>query len=222
MGTLNHVGISHLFLVPNLRSSKYLSLLAEICPELPNSPKGNIQAEALPHLKVGADAKAYYYPRLTLSQHIVVVDNIHDSRVFHTELDNCKSAVDFREILVRDQSSWEEQQRKALQASLDKHDVINLQFTRLSSRPSPARARGRHTNPFLALSGTTGYPKAVSLTHHNLLNNALSIGDCMRLTEQDVLCNVPPLFHCFDECISKHCLFCHGTYAKLRRIYVWF
>jgi hypothetical protein len=52
-GTLNHVGISHLFLVPNIRSSKYLSLLAEACPEIANSPKGNIQAEELPHLKVG-------------------------------------------------------------------------------------------------------------------------------------------------------------------------
>ena len=142
MGTLNHVGISHLFLVPNLRSSKYLSLLAEVCPEIPSSPKGDIQAEALPHLKVGPGAKAYHYSRLTISQYIVVVDNIHDPRVFHTELDNCKSAIDFREILVRDQCSWEEQQRKALQASLDKHDVINLQFTRLSSRQSPAHARG--------------------------------------------------------------------------------
>jgi len=58
MGTLNHVGISHLFLVPNIRSSRYLSLLAEACPEIPNSPKGDIQAEALPHLKVGVDAEA--------------------------------------------------------------------------------------------------------------------------------------------------------------------
>ena len=66
MGTLNHVGISHLFLVPNIRSSTYLSLLAEACPEIPNSPKGVIQAEALPHLKVGVDAKAYYHSWLTV------------------------------------------------------------------------------------------------------------------------------------------------------------
>ena len=65
MGTLDHVGVSHLFLVPNIRSSKYLSLLAEACPEIANSPKGEIQAEVLPHLKVGADAKAYFRSRLT-------------------------------------------------------------------------------------------------------------------------------------------------------------
>ncbi|KAF9779006.1 acetyl-CoA synthetase-like protein [Thelephora terrestris] len=163
MRTLNHVGVSHLFLVPNIRTSRYLSLLAEACPEIANSARGDIQAEALPHLK-----------------RIIVVDNTQDAQVLQKELDGCKSAIDFREILIRDQSSWEERKRKVLQESLDSHDVINLQFT----------------------SGTTGYPKAVSLTHHNLLNNALSIGDCMRLTEQDVLCNVPPLFHCFDNSCS--------------------
>jgi len=58
---------------------------------------------------------------------------------------------------------------------LMKDDVMNIQFT----------------------SGTTGFPKGVSLTHSNLLNNAIYIGQCMRLTSEDVLCNVPPLFHCF-------------------------
>ena len=70
-------------------------------------------------------------------------------------------------------------------------------------------------NLFLIHSGTTGYPKAVSLTHCNLLNNALSIGDCMRLTEQDVLCNVPPLFHCFDKCISKLSPYDRRTHSRL-------
>ena len=65
MGTLKHVEISHLFLVPNIRSSKYLSLLAEACPEIANSPKGNIQAEALPYLKVGVDTILLLPPRLT-------------------------------------------------------------------------------------------------------------------------------------------------------------
>ena len=128
----------------------------------------------------------------------MVVDNIHDARGFQTELDNCKTAIHFRETLIRDQRSWEERERKILRASLDKHDVINLQFTRYRPRPYATREK-KHINLFLARSGTTGYPKAVSLTHHNLLNNALSIGDCMRLTEHDVLCNVPPLFHCFDK-----------------------
>ncbi|KAJ7265387.1 hypothetical protein B0H12DRAFT_1216992 [Mycena haematopus] len=40
------------------------------------------------------------------------------------------------------------------------------------------------------ISGTTGGPKAVSLTHFNFLNNAISIARCMSLSETDVLCNV--------------------------------
>ncbi|KAH9849602.1 hypothetical protein C2E23DRAFT_838789 [Lenzites betulinus] len=68
-------------------------------------------------------------------------------------------------------------------------EVINLQFT----------------------SGTTGAPKAVSLTHHNLLNNGLSIGRCMRLTPSDVLCNVPPLFHCFGLVLGNLAAWTHGA-----------
>jgi len=65
MRTLDHVGVSHLFLVPNIRTSKYLALLAEACPEIVNSPKDDIQAEELPYLKVSGNMKAYCYSRLT-------------------------------------------------------------------------------------------------------------------------------------------------------------
>lgn len=63
-------------------------------------------------------------------------------------------------------------QRKA---SLTAHDVINLQYT----------------------SGTTGFPKGVMLSHYNLINNALNIAECMKLTSDDRLCIPVPFFHCF-------------------------
>ena len=59
--------------------------------------------------------------------------------------------------------------------SLTPDDVINLQYT----------------------SGTTGFPKGVMLTHTNLLNNALNIAECMKLTSDDKLCIPVPFFHCF-------------------------
>jgi fatty-acyl-CoA synthase len=54
-------------------------------------------------------------------------------------------------------------------------DPVNIQFT----------------------SGTTGSPKGVTLTHHNILNNGYFTGRAMRLTENDRICIPVPLYHCF-------------------------
>ncbi|GAB7389359.1 AMP-binding protein [Bacillaceae bacterium] len=59
--------------------------------------------------------------------------------------------------------------------SLHPDDVINMQYT----------------------SGTTGFPKGVMLTHHNIVNNAYNVAQCMKLTAQDRLCIPVPFFHCF-------------------------
>ncbi|KIW72918.1 hypothetical protein PV04_01077 [Phialophora macrospora] len=68
------------------------------------------------------------------------------------------------------------------------HDVCNLQFT----------------------SGTTGHPKAAMLTHHSLVNNSRFIGDRMALTDHDVLCCPPPLFHCFGLVLGLLAVLTHG------------
>jgi fatty-acyl-CoA synthase len=46
-------------------------------------------------------------------------------------------------------------------------------------------------------SGTTGFPKAATLSHRNLLLNAYYVGGCQRFTEQDRLCIPVPFYHCF-------------------------
>jgi fatty-acyl-CoA synthase len=66
-------------------------------------------------------------------------------------------------------------QLAALGAALQFDDPVNIQFT----------------------SGTTGSPKGVTLTHHNILNNGYFTGRAMRLTEQDRICIPVPLYHCF-------------------------
>ncbi|HEX3044742.1 MAG TPA: AMP-binding protein, partial [Bacillota bacterium] len=78
---------------------------------------------------------------------------------------------------------------KSRQESLDIHDVINMQYT----------------------SGTTGFPKGVMLTHYNLVNNGLCIGDCMDFTEQDKLCIPVPFFHCFGCVLGVMACVTHGT-----------
>ena len=74
-------------------------------------------------------------------------------------------------------------------ASLDPDDVINMQYT----------------------SGTTGFPKGVMLSHTNLIGNALSMAECMKLTPDDAMCIPVPFFHCFGCVIGTLCCMVSGT-----------
>ncbi|KAI6045273.1 acetyl-CoA synthetase-like protein [Pisolithus marmoratus] len=122
-------------------------------------------------------------------RNFVVVDDMPDHREYLKEIGDMKCAVDFREMLVWREDGAEQRRVKELVNSHHSGEVINLQFT----------------------SGTTGRPKAVSLTHLNLLNNGLFTGRCMRLTLNDILCNVPPLFHCFGLVIGNLAAWSHGA-----------
>jgi fatty-acyl-CoA synthase len=83
-------------------------------------------------------------------------------------------AVPFDEVLHRG-NARDREQLAALGESLQFDDPVNIQFT----------------------SGTTGSPKGVMLSHHNILNNGYFTGSAMRLTEMDRICIPVPLYHCF-------------------------
>lgn len=60
-------------------------------------------------------------------------------------------------------------------------------------------------------SGTTGNPKGVTLSHHNILNNGYFIGIRMNYTEKDRVCIPVPFYHCFGMVIGNIACTVHGA-----------
>ena len=60
-------------------------------------------------------------------------------------------------------------------------------------------------------SGTTGNPKGVTLSHHNILNNGYFIGIRMNYTEKDRVCIPVPFYHCFGMVIGNIACTTHGA-----------
>lgn len=74
-------------------------------------------------------------------------------------------------------------------AKISCHDVVNMQYT----------------------SGTTGFPKGVMLTHHNIVNCGKSTGECMHYSQKDRLLVCVPLFHCFGCVLAMCAIITHGA-----------
>ncbi|KAH9205628.1 hypothetical protein DL95DRAFT_375968 [Leptodontidium sp. 2 PMI_412] len=64
-------------------------------------------------------------------------------------------------------------------------------------------------------SGTTSSPKAACLSHRNVLNNAFLVGRGMQLTENDIICCPPPLYHCFGLVLGLLAAMTHGACVVL-------
>jgi fatty-acyl-CoA synthase len=60
-------------------------------------------------------------------------------------------------------------------------------------------------------SGTTGFPKGATLSHHNILNNGYFIGEGCRYTEADRVCVPVPFYHCFGMVLGNLCCTTHGA-----------
>ncbi len=83
----------------------------------------------------------------------------------------------------------ERQSLTALSRELQFDDAINIQFT----------------------SGTTGFPKGATLTHHNILNNGYFVGEGIRMSEDDNLAIPVPLYHCFGMVMGNLACLTHGA-----------
>jgi fatty-acyl-CoA synthase len=95
--------------------------------------------------------------------------------------------------------SWDDLREAAARGSVDQlgareaqlqfDDPINIQYT----------------------SGTTGFPKGATLSHHNILNNGFFIGEGCRYTEADRVAIPVPLYHCFGMVLGNLACTTHGA-----------
>ena len=76
-----------------------------------------------------------------------------------------------------------------IENSINCNDPVNIQYT----------------------SGTTGFPKGVTLTHHNILNNGYFIGIRLNYSEKDRVCIPVPFYHCFGMVIGNLACVSHGA-----------
>ncbi|MFJ5772888.1 AMP-binding protein [Streptomyces sp. NPDC093094] len=60
-------------------------------------------------------------------------------------------------------------------------------------------------------SGTTGFPKGATLSHHNILNNGYFVGESIGYTEQDRVCVPVPFYHCFGMVMGNLAAVSHGA-----------
>ncbi|CAN5701361.1 AMP-binding protein [soil metagenome] len=90
------------------------------------------------------------------------------------------------DLLSAGAANEEEVARRAAELQFD--DAINIQYT----------------------SGTTGFPKGATLSHHNILNNGFFIGEYCRYSEQDRVCIPVPFYHCFGMVLGNLAVTTHG------------
>ena len=110
----------------------------------------------------------------------------------------CRDCPELRETIVID-SGWDallaraggtpERELATRESGLQFDDAINIQYT----------------------SGTTGFPKGATLSHHNILNNGYLVGEMIKYTEQDRVCIPVPFYHCFGMVMGNLACSSHGA-----------
>jgi fatty-acyl-CoA synthase len=157
---LKQAEVHTLILMGRFKTSDYVGMFYEACPDAIEARAGRINSEKFPFLK-----------------NVVFLGDIPYNGMY----------------------TWNEMREKGINISRDEliergealtfDDPINIQYT----------------------SGTTGFPKGVVLTHHNVVNNGHTIGEGMRFTEKDRLCIPVPFYHCFGMVLSNLACVTHGA-----------
>jgi fatty-acyl-CoA synthase len=119
---------------------------------------------------------------------------------YRAMIDEVRSQCEqLRDVVYIGEGSWHElvaeghsastDQLARRMATLSSDDEINIQYT----------------------SGTTGFPKGATLSHHNILNNGFFVGELVGYTERDRICLPVPFYHCFGMVMGNLAATSHGA-----------
>ncbi|MDT8358393.1 MAG: AMP-binding protein, partial [Methanomicrobiaceae archaeon] len=157
---LKQAEIHTLLVQGRFKTSDYVGMFYEACPEAIGARPGMIHSDQFPFLR-----------------NVIFIGDIPYNGMFMWD-----------EILEKGCNISQDELRER-QEALSFDDPINIQYT----------------------SGTTGFPKGVVLTHHNVLNNGYFIGKGMKFTSLDRLCIPVPFYHCFGMVLSNLAAVTHGA-----------
>ncbi|KAF9577367.1 Fatty-acid-CoA ligase, partial [Lunasporangiospora selenospora] len=186
-------GIILVTLNPAYRTHELLQTLSLVeckslvmVPALKSSNYAQILLELVPEL-TNQEPNNILSEKIPSLRQVILYDNGTMDQVPETKL--LKGITHYRDLLIKEPNLSTTEALKQERLAISNRDIINLQFT----------------------SGTTGLPKGVSLSHRNILNNGIYIGDNMKLTDKDRLCCPVPLFHCFGLVLSSLAAMTHGS-----------
>ena len=155
---LQQSGLTTLILAPRFKSSDYVAMLSEVCPELGRA--GELRSGSCPDLR----------------RVIVLGEDAPQGCMSWSNMMRQAEQVTKADLAER-------------QAGQAFDDPINIQYT----------------------SGTTGFPKGATLSHHSILNNGFFIGEKMRFSPEDRLCIPVPFYHCFGMVLGNLACVTHGA-----------
>ena len=131
---------------------------------------------------------------------MLIAARAHRSSDYAAMIDEARPACpDLDQVILLGSAEWDELASAergadpaalaAASAGLSTDDPINIQYT----------------------SGTTGFPKGATLSHHNILNNGFFVGELCRYTEADRICIPVPFYHCFGMVMGNLAATSHGA-----------